>query len=53
MQSGKLTYRMFHGFRQAKFAYSSLILGISQFTQLPQLPLRTKLHLKKGNLTQI
>ncbi len=30
---------MFHGFGQGKFAYGGLILGLSQFTLLPQLPL--------------
>jgi len=39
-------YRTFHGFGQAKFNYSGLILGTSQFTLLPQLPLKTMLHLK-------
>jgi len=33
---------------KAKFSDGGLILGSSQFTQLPQLPLKTKLDLKKG-----
>jgi len=35
------TVRAFHGFGQAKFADGGSILGSSQFTQLPQLPLKT------------
>jgi len=31
---------------QAKFAYGGLILGLRQFTQLPQLPLKMSLDLK-------
>jgi len=31
---------------QAKFAYGGSILGSSQFTLLPQLPLKTRLDLK-------
>jgi len=34
------TYRAFHGFGQAKFAYGDSILGASQFTLIPQLPLK-------------
>ncbi len=37
---------MFHGFRQAKFAYGGSILGLSQFPLLPLLPLKTMLSLK-------
>jgi len=37
---------VFHGFGQAKFADGGSILGSSQCTQLPQLPLKTKLDLK-------
>jgi len=37
---------VFHRFKQAKFAYSGSILGSSQFTLLPQLPLKTMLILK-------
>jgi len=40
------TYRAFHGFGQAKFADGGSILGSSQFTQLPQLPLK----IKKGQI---
>jgi hypothetical protein len=39
-------YRVYHGFGKAKFAYGGLILGSSQFTLLPQLPLKTRLDLK-------
>jgi len=40
------TYRAFQGFGQDKFAYGGSILGSSQFTLLPQLPLKTTLNLK-------
>jgi len=40
-------YRAFKRFGHAKFAYGGLILGSSQFPQLPQLPLKTMLDLKK------
>ncbi len=39
-------YRSFHRFGQAKFAYGCSISGSSQFTLLPQLPLKTILDLK-------
>jgi len=39
-------YRVFHEFGQAKFADGGLILGSSQFTQLPQLPLKMRHNLK-------
>jgi len=39
-------YGAFHGFGQAKFAYGSLVIGSSQFTLLPPLPVKTKLNLK-------
>jgi len=39
-------YRAFHGFGQAKFAYGGSILGLSQFTLLPQLTLKMMLNLK-------
>jgi hypothetical protein len=39
-------FRAFHGFGQAKFAYGGLVLGLSQFSQLPQLLLKTTLDLK-------
>jgi len=35
-----------HRLGQAKFAYGGLVLGSSQFTILPQLPLKTMLSLK-------
>jgi len=34
-------YRAFYGFGQAKFPYGGLVLGLSQFSLLPQLPLKT------------
>jgi len=40
------TYMAFHGFEQAKFAYGGSVLGSSQFTLLPQQPLKTMLNLK-------
>jgi len=40
------TYRAFHIFGQAKFAYGGSILGSSKFTLLPKLPLKTMLSLK-------
>jgi len=41
-----ILYRAFHGFGQAKFACSGLTLSSSQFTLLPQLPLKPMLDLK-------
>jgi len=38
--------RAFHKFGQAKFVHAGLILGSSQFTILPQLPLKTRVDLK-------
>jgi hypothetical protein len=38
---------VFHGFGQAKFDDGGSILGSSQLTQLPQLPLKTTPNLKK------
>jgi len=43
-----LFYRVFHRFGQAEFAYGGSILGLSQFTQLPQLPQKMTHNLKKG-----
>ncbi len=40
------TYRAFHGFGQAKFSCGGSILGSSQFTLMPQLPLKTMLNTK-------
>jgi len=40
------TYRVFHGFGQAKIAYGGSILGSSQFALLPQLPPKIMLGLK-------
>jgi len=37
---------VFHGFGQAKFACRGLVLGSSQFTLLPQLPLKMTFDLK-------
>jgi len=39
-------YRAFYGFGQAKFSYVGSILGSSQITLLPQLPLKAMLDLK-------
>jgi len=39
-------YRVFHWFRQVKFANRGSILGLSQFTLLPQLPQKMALNLK-------
>jgi len=36
----------FHTFGQAKFAYGRSVLGSSQFTLLPQIPLKMMLDLK-------
>jgi hypothetical protein len=33
-----LSYRAFHGFGQAKFPDGGSVLGLSQFSVLPQLP---------------
>jgi hypothetical protein len=39
-------YSVFHQFRQAKFAYGDLILSLSQFLPLPQLPQKMELASK-------
>jgi len=39
-------YKAFHRFGQAKFPEGGLALGSSQFSSLPQLPLKTMLGLK-------
>jgi len=39
-------YRVFHGFGQAKFPSGSLVLGLSQFSILPQLPSKIMLDSK-------
>jgi hypothetical protein len=39
---------LFHGFGQAKCAYSGSILGSSQFTLLPQLPQKNNVQFKSG-----
>jgi len=39
-------YRAFHRFGQAKFPDGGLVLNSSQFSILPQLPLKTMLSLK-------
>jgi hypothetical protein len=41
-------YRVFHGFWQAKLADGGTILGSSQFTLLPQLPLKKGAQFKSG-----
>jgi len=41
--------RLFHGFGQGKFAYGGLILGLSQFLLLPQLPLKKWLKPTRNN----
>jgi len=46
LQKTNKYYLEFHGFGQAKFAFGGSVLGASQFTQLPQLPLKTALNLK-------
>jgi len=42
----KQNYRAFHGFGQATFPDGGLVLGSSQFSILPQLPLKTLVSLK-------
>ena len=39
-------YRAFHSFRQAKIANGGLILGLSRFSLLPQLPYKMMLDSK-------
>jgi hypothetical protein len=39
-------YRVYHRFRQAKFYNGDLILSLSQFLLLHQLPLKMKLAIK-------
>ncbi len=40
------SYSVFHRFRQAKFAYGSLILSLSKFLLLPQGPIKMTLDIK-------
>ncbi len=42
----RLSYRAFHRFGQAKLGNGGSVLGSSQFTLLPQLPLKATLDLK-------
>jgi len=39
---------VFQGFGQAKFTYGGSVLGLSQFSILPQMPLKMMLDLKNG-----
>jgi hypothetical protein len=39
---------VFQGFGQAKFAYAGLVLGLSPFSLLPQLPQKTGTQFKSG-----
>jgi len=48
----RISYRVFHGFGQAKFAYGASILGSSQFSLLPQFPKKRCLVKKWSKLTQ-
>jgi hypothetical protein len=48
-----LTYREFHGFGYAKFPEVSSVLGLSQFSILPQLPLKVMLDLKNVKIDPI
>jgi hypothetical protein len=41
-----ISHRALHRFGHTKFAYVGLILGLSQFSLLPQLPLKMVLDLK-------
>ncbi len=45
-QNDEMRYRALHGFGQAKIAYGNSILGLSQFTLLPQLSSKMMLGLK-------
>jgi len=47
---GRPTYRAFHRFGQAKFPDGGSVLGLSQFSVLPQLPPRIMLSLKEVNI---
>jgi len=47
-----LYYRECHGFWHAKFAYRGSVLGSSQVTLPPQLPLKITLDLKVSKLAQ-
>jgi hypothetical protein len=40
------SYRSFHGFGQAKYPSGGLVLGLSQFSILPQLPPKIMLDSK-------
>jgi len=44
------TYRAFHGFGQAKFPDGCLVLGLSQFSIVTQLPLKTMLDLNVAKI---
>jgi len=48
--SPTLSYRAFHRLRQAKFPNGGLVLGLSQFSILPQLPLKMMLNLKVAQI---
>jgi len=43
-------YRAFHGFGQARFPDGGLVLGSSQFSILPQLPLKIVLDSKMAKI---
>jgi len=43
-------YRVLLGFGQGKFADGGLILGLSQFKELPQLPLEMTFNLNKAKI---
>jgi len=43
----KVLCRLFHRFRQATFPDGGLVLGLSKFSVLPQLPPKTMLSLKE------
>jgi len=47
------SYRAFDEFGQAKFAYDGSVLGLSQFTLLPQLPLKMMLYSKMVKIDSI
>jgi len=44
---------VFHGLGQAKFAKGGSVLGSSQFTLLPQLPLKMRLPQFKSGQNQL
>ncbi len=52
LQQPSSRYRMFHRYRQAKYAIGGSMLSSSRFLLMPQLTQKTKLDIKRSNLTE-